>query len=862
MKKITILSLASLCAVLTTAQKYDRIESSNSTCYGMTAGGGHKGYGVVFSYTTGTGKDSIRADEIVAKANSPVYGEPQGGTLLLANDGYLYGTSQYGALFGLGGVYRFNTVTGKDSLVLNFNWINGDCPQGPLMQAKNGDLYGTTLYGGTAGQGVIFSFNPVTGADSVVFNFDGINGGQPYYGKLVEYNGLLYGMTLYGGTNNDGVLFSVDPKTYAYNILVNFDSLNGKGPYGGLYLAKDSMMYGMVTNGGTNDNGLLFRFNPKTNQDTILYYFNNASGTQPFGTLMQATNGLLYGTTFSAGSAGYGTMFCYDPVKFRDSVLINFNVTNGAEPNGDNGLFQASNGILYGTTFAGGNVTYPYGVMYSYNPTNGNDSVLINFTQGYAGGLVGSEPFAGVVQDPKTGELFGVTQYGGSYFFGGTIWRYNLLGKNGASLLSLGGSSSNNGYITEANTNGMIYGMTSYGGNIGAGTLFQLNPNTNATTIKYQFDGTHGMFPYGKLFQSATDSNLYGTTAHGDTDFLTTGQDNGTVFKYNIKSNTLASIYSYGTDSGIACIEPHGGVIQAKDGRLYGTMLRGTTLNQYGSLYSIDPKTPHKGATDIIFVDSNGSTPWWGVMQASNKLLYGLTLMGGTNGKGVLFSYNTVTKVDSTIISFDGLHGSYPFGGLLQSSLNSKLYGMTSQGGTNGDGVLFRFDCGAKTDTVVLNFNGTNGATPISSLVQDSAGMLYGTTRYGGTHNNGVLFMFNPINNHDSVLLNFNADSGANPTNIIIFKAVPLAVANVDKPSDLLMVYPNPFKDAATLVFGEAGTHYVELYDMQGKLMNTIKCNSKQCNISRNNMPAGMYFIKVYDGNMKYQSSAKIEVAE
>jgi hypothetical protein len=111
-------------------------------------------------------------------------------------------------------------------------------------------------------------------------------------------------------------------------------------------------------------------------------------------------------------------------------------------------------------------------------------------------------------------------------------------------------------------------------------------------------------------------------------------------------------------------------------------------------------------------------------------------------------------------------------------------------------------------------------------------------------------------------LLNFNADSGANPTNIIIFKAVPLAVANVDKPSDLLMVYPNPFKDAATLVFGEAGTHYVELYDMQGKLMNTIKCNSKQCNISRNNMPAGMYFIKVYDGNMKYQSSAKIEVAE
>lgn len=865
MKKHLLLSLLFTFnfSIYTLHAQTDRIEAASGKVIGMTSGGGVKGGGVVFRFNTGNNSDTICTNTI-ANGGATLFGTPKGSTLLLAKDKMLYGMSQYGGSFGLGSLYSYNPVTNKDSMLFSFNWINGDVPEGPLMQASNGLLYGMTLYGGDYGQGVMFCFNTVTGTDSVLLSFDGVNGANPYYGKLVQAaNGKLYGMAQSGGTMNKGVIFRYNPVTGQDSVVFNFDSAHGRSPYGGLILGRDSMLYGMTTFGGGNDKGVIFRFNPYTNKDTVLYTLNTASGTIPYGSFMQAANGLLYGMTNSGGSAGYGTLFCFSPTTYRDSVLLNFNVNQQESANGDNKVIQAKDGMLYGLTSLGGSPSASsMGTLFRYNPVNGSDSVLASFTNGAFGGVPGLLPNAGLVEDTNDGQLYGVTQQGGAYGFGGTLFRYNPTSKVFSSRLNLGGSGSNNGYITQATlTDGMIYGTTSYGGINSVGTIFKFNPLTNVTTLEHQFGRSDGAAPYGKMLQ-ASDGNLYGTCAHGDSDIFMPagGHDYGVIFRYNPRTGQDSVVLNFSVNPG-GGVEPHGGMIQASDGLLYGMTMRSTNPKVQGVLFSFNPASPHRNTVLVNFNDTNGSSPWGGLMQAKNKLLYGMTMMGGTYGRGVLFSYNTVSHNDSVWVIFNDTNGAYPFGGLLQSSKNSKLYGMTSQGGKFDKGVILRFDPVTHTDTVVFNFDGAlHGAQPCGSFIQDTSGLLYGTTRYGGTHNNGVLFTFNVLTNKDSVLLNFNADSGAFPENLIFLNPVPGGVPEVEQHKEVIIVYPNPFANVATIMFGNPGKHYVEVYDINGKLVKQITGAEKQCTITRENMSTGLYLLKVYDSEKRFVASGKIEV--
>jgi hypothetical protein len=114
--------------------------------------------------------------------------------------------------------------------------------------------------------------------------------------------------------------------------------------------------------------------------------------------------------------------------------------------------------------------------------------------------------------------------------------------------------------------------------------------------------------------------------------------------------------------------------------------------------------------------------------------------------------------------------------------------------------------------------------------------------------------------NKDSVLLNFNADSGAFPENIIFLNPVPGGVPEVAQQKELIIVYPNPFNNVATVMFSSTGKHYVGVYDMNGKLVKQITSSEKQCTITRENMSTGMYFVKVYDSEKRFVATGKIEV--
>jgi len=355
------------------------------TCTSGTASGG-----VLFSYSTVTGKDSILTIFTYPNGYSPE------GNVIQASDGLLYGMTYQGGTYGVGVLFSFNLATGKDSTLVNFDTINGALPTGSLVQTSNGLLYGMTLHGGTHNKGVIFCFNRFTGKDSILLNFNDTNGGMPYGNLIQATNGLLYGLTYVGGSNGNGVLFSYNPLTGFDTVLLSFTGANGNNPQGSLIQAFDGNLYGLTAGGGSAGQGVLFQYNPATYKDTVLLNFNGANGAGPSGSLVQATDSNFYGITGNGGSNSAGVLFRFNHVTGKDTVLINLDATIGESPKGS--LIQATNGMLYGMGLLGG--AYSKGTLFGYNISMGADTVLWNFSD-----TLGDYPYADVYE-AMSGNIF------------------------------------------------------------------------------------------------------------------------------------------------------------------------------------------------------------------------------------------------------------------------------------------------------------------------------------------------------------------------------------------------------------------------------------------------------------------------
>ena len=259
------------------------MQASDGQLYGMTYYGGHKNYGVIFSYNISTQKDSV-----VFYFDS-IHGRWPNGTLLQAKDSLLYGMTNGGGPLDDGVVFSFNIKTGQEKVLVNLTGTNGAWPIGDMVQAPNGLLYGMTNIGGTANKGVLFSYNPVTGKDSVKVNFSGANGQWPFGNVTVAWNGLLYGTTQAGGAHGLGAIFSYNTSTSKYTLLSSFDSVKQAAylPIGTMVQAPNGLLYGMTNSGGPGNNGAIFQFNTITNQDSIDTYFNGTNGQLPqYGSLI------------------------------------------------------------------------------------------------------------------------------------------------------------------------------------------------------------------------------------------------------------------------------------------------------------------------------------------------------------------------------------------------------------------------------------------------------------------------------------------------------------------------------------------------------------------------------------------------
>jgi uncharacterized repeat protein (TIGR03803 family) len=361
----------------------------------------------------------------------------------------------------------------------SFAGTDGASPKAGLVQATNGDLYGTTYLGGADNDGTVFKITP-SGTLTTLYGFAGYptDGGNPDAGVVLATDGHLYGTTYEGEASDAGAVFEITPGG-GLKILYSFCSLSdctdGYFPYAGLIQAANGYFYGTTYEGGTNNQGTIFSIITPSDKLTTLHSFdittNPTDGIEPYAGLVQATDGNLYGTTYGGGSYLYGTVFKFTPVIDTVTTLHSFDVTDGYFPTA--GLVQATDGNLYGTTFAGG--ANEEGTVFKITP-GGMLTTLYSFCS-QSGCTDGAYPWAGLVQ-ATDGNLYGTT-YGGGTNGQGTVFRITL----GGSLTKLYDFCSQSGCtdgdepvagLVQA-TNGTLYGTTEEGGVNGKGTVFNLS---------------------------------------------------------------------------------------------------------------------------------------------------------------------------------------------------------------------------------------------------------------------------------------------------------------------------------------------------------------------------------------------------
>lgn len=329
------------------------VQGTNGNFYGTTEMGGLPSQGTVFEVTSrGALKTLFTFD-----ANDTAGGNPFA-ALILATDGNFYGAAEYGGPYGCGTVFKI-TALGALTVVHNLVSSTDGCgPTGALIQATDGNFYGTTTAGGgTSNAGTLFKITP-SGTLTTLHSFDVTDGIEPFAGLIQGNDGNLYGITAGGGastscSNGCGTIFKI-VSGGALTTLHSFDSTDGAYPYGGLVQASDGSFYGTTEYGGTENYGTIFKIT-SGGVLTTLHSFDSADGAYPFAALIQATDGNLYSSTTEGGSSsactfGCGTIFKITPGGML-TTLHNFDSTDGATPNA---LLQATDGNFYGTTVGGG----------------------------------------------------------------------------------------------------------------------------------------------------------------------------------------------------------------------------------------------------------------------------------------------------------------------------------------------------------------------------------------------------------------------------------------------------------------------------------------------------------------------------
>ncbi|HEX4121308.1 MAG TPA: choice-of-anchor tandem repeat GloVer-containing protein [Verrucomicrobiae bacterium] len=302
--------------------------------------------------------------------------------------------------------------TNRAALIVAFSGTNGSAPYTAMTEGIDGNLYGTTGQGGSNYDGTIFELSS-NNVFTTLFNFGFTNGNFPPAKLLRSTNHNFYGVTYGGGSNQYGSVFEFTTNGNLIS-LYSFDGTNGGNPWGGLIQASDGNFYGTTSGGGTGFNGFfgsgsgtIFMMTPQGAFTNLYQFTGGTDGATSYGTLVEGTNGNLYGTTYSGGT-GNGTIFEWKLDPSLEEILA-FDGSDGANPAA--GPVLNRRGFMVGTTAAGG--SNGKGEVYTLDYEKAL-RVVYNF-----GGPDGATPYGPLV---CCGDCYyGTTYSGGTYNQGAVV---------------------------------------------------------------------------------------------------------------------------------------------------------------------------------------------------------------------------------------------------------------------------------------------------------------------------------------------------------------------------------------------------------------------------------------------------------
>jgi uncharacterized repeat protein (TIGR03803 family) len=374
------------------------------------------------------------------------------------------------------------------------------------------------------------------------------------------------------------VVISCAPwSTFTTSVLYSFAGGLGDGenPDDSLIQGSDGNLYGNTYGGGANSDGTVFRLTT-AGAETLLYSFGSIvnDAINPYGSLIQGVDGNLYGTTGTGGASGNGTIFKVTLTPTVVESLVHSFAGGSSDGSRPNSIIQGSDGNFYGTTPSGG--ANGAGTVYSMTPA-GVETLLWSF----GGSGDGSSPQARLVQG-SDGNFYGTTSAGGANS-DGTVFMITPTGTE-TLLYSFGGTAADGtdpvASLIQA-SDGNFYSTTTNGGANSLGTVFRITP-LGVETVLYSFgtNANDGTYPFARLLQGS-DGNLYGTTPGGGANGL------GVVFKITLAGvETLIYTFSGGASDGSY---PQNSLIQGSDGSFYSTTLDGGTYN-LGTVFKIVPQ--------------------------------------------------------------------------------------------------------------------------------------------------------------------------------------------------------------------------------------------------------------------------------
>jgi uncharacterized repeat protein (TIGR03803 family) len=612
---------------------------------------------------------------------------------------------------------------------------------------------------------------------SILHTFQGAES-NPHSSVISDGHGNLYGTTFYGGSSNDGTIYTVRIDGAGFQLLHTFTGgvNDGSNPAASLTFDGSGNLYGTTAGGGPWDFGTVFTMRADGGDFQVLHSFVGGAddGKAPYSPLTLDRMGNLYGTTvYGGGVSNGGTIFKLGTDGTGFHLLHSFE-GGAADGRCPGPLLLDESGDLYGATTYGGQpaISTPFGTLFDGSgtifriKTDGTGFQLLRAFQEDPNAPIPSAPSGpGSLTMDGSGNLYGVTVFGGPSTYG-TVFSVKKDGSGFQILHSFAGGATDgrNPISLVLDRSGLLCGMTQGESSAGVqSTIFEIRTDgTGYQLLRIFVDTREGITPSDLVLLDGSET-LYGTMAYG-------GSSNaGTLFSIKTDGSLFQVLRAFAGFSGDGG-RPWASVIPDGSGYFYGTTIYGG-FSHGGTVFRTRSdgtgfQLLHAFGGDF----DDGAAPEAPLILDGAGNLYGTTGVGGPSNRGTVFKMRTDGTGFQLLHTFlggasDGLN---PHSGLILDGADN-LYGTTPNGGPSDLGTVFRM----KTDgtdfqllhTFTFNSASDGGASPIASLVLDGSGNLYGTTLFGGLGLKGTVFKMRTDGTGFQVLHSFtdHSDDGSGP---------------------------------------------------------------------------------------------------